>query len=198
MSIKVIVSTILIAVCLITHSQSASCKGRVIFPDDVLDIAVHGQPDLSVVTRVSSDGKISFPLLGILNVAGKTARELEKEMEELLDKDYIVNPDVVVLTTDYHIDNIYIMGEVENPQAINLNRNKATTILEAISMAGGFTNIANKNKIQIMRTVADGTKKIMIVKLYNILRNKQNGKEEGDAKTALQPGDIIIVAERKF
>ncbi len=186
------------AICLIIEAQTVPCEAWEIEPEDVLEITVYAHDDLSITTRVSADSEISFPLLGTISVIGKTVRELENEIEVLLDKDYIVNPHVVILTKEYHPNKVYVMGEVKEPQAIDLTKNKAYTILEVISMAGGFTDKANKNKIQIVRTSADGTKKNIIVKLTNIIKGTKMGRVNGASKTSIKSGDVIIVSERRF
>ncbi len=164
----------------------------------MLEINVYGHEDLSIVTRVSSEGEISYPLLGTLKVVGKTVRELEKNIQLLLDKDYIVNPHVVVFTKEYHLNIVSVMGEVKKPTTIDLNNNKVTTVLEAISMAGGFSETANKNKIQIIRTSPDGTKEYFTVKLDSLIKKLKSGKAEVDDKLSLKPGDVIMVSGRIF
>ncbi len=196
-SFKLSVTAVFIVVCMIINSQFVPCEAREIVPEDVLEITVCEHNDLSITTRVSSNGYISFPLLGSLNVSGMTVRELEKEIEELLDKDYIVNPHVVVLTTEFSSKLVYIMGEVKMPQAIDLTRNKGTTILEAITMAGGFTDKANRNKIKIIRTTADGTKENIKVKFSSIIKGPKNDHGDRD-DTGIKPGDVIIISQRKF
>ncbi len=196
MSIKLSLTAIFITLCLTIQSEFIPCEAKEIAPEDVLEITVHGHNDLSVTTRVSSEGEISYPLLGTLKVVGKTVRELEKEIQVLLDRDYIITPHVVVFTKEYHINIISVMGEVKKPTTIDLNKNKVTTILEAISIAGGFSGIANKNKIQIIRTTPDGTKEYISVKLNSLIRKHKSGKVEIEDKTAIKPGDIIIVSKR--
>ncbi len=164
----------------------------------MLEINVYGHDDLSITTRVSSEGEISYPLLGTLKVVGKTVRELEKNIQLLLDKDYIVNPHVVVFTKEYHLNIVSVMGEVKKPTTIDLNNNKVTTVLEAISMAGGFSETANKNKIQIIRTSPDGTKEYFTVKLDSLIKKLKSGKAEVDDKLSLKPGDVIMVSGRIF
>jgi len=194
---KLNVTAVFIVVCMIIQSQFVPCEAREIEPEDVLEITVYEHNDLSITTRVSSDGYISFPLLGSLNVAGMTVRELEKEIEELLDNDYIVNSHVVVLTTEFRSKLVYVMGEVKKPQAIDLARNNVTTILEAITMAGGFTDTANRNKIKIIRTTADGTKENIKVKLSSIIKGPKNDRGDRD-DTGIKAGDVIIISERRF
>ncbi len=195
---KLSITFIFITLCLIIQSEYVQCEGREIVPEDVLEINVYGHDDLSITTRVSSEGEISYPLLGTLKVVGKTVRELEKDIQLLLDKDYIVNPHVVVFTKEYHLNIVSVMGEVKKPTTIDLNNNKVTTVLEAISMAGGFSETANKNKIQIIRTSPDGTKEYFTVKLDSLIKKLKSGKAEVDDKLSLKPGDVIMVSGRIF
>ncbi len=198
MPMKLNITIVFIFLCLLIQSEYGPCEGREIVPDDVLEINVYGHDDLTITTRVSSEGEISYPLLGALKVVGKTVRELEKEIQALLDRDYIVNPHVVVFTKEYHINIVSVMGEVKKPTTIDLNKNKVTTILEAISMAGGFSDTANKNKIQIIRTAPDGTKEYITVKLDTLIKKLKNGKVGAEDKSTLTPGDVIMVSERIF
>ena len=178
-------------------SQLTLCEGRQIAPEDTLEFTVYEHEDLSITTRVSSDGYISFPLLGRIHVEGMTVRKLEKKIAELLDKDYIVEPQVVVFTREYRAKYVYIMGEVNKPQAIDLFEKKVTTVLEAISIAGGFTDTANLNKIVIIRKKADGTKETIKIKLSTITKKGRNVNKKG-GNIKLESGDIILVSQRVF
>ena len=198
MSIKLYLTAIFITLCLIIQSECIPCEAKEIAPEDVLEITVLGNEDLSITTRVSSEGEILYPYLGTLKVAGKTARELEKEIQVLLERDYLHEPYVVVFTKEYHINIISVMGEVEKPKTIDLNKYKVTTIFEAISMAGGFSDKANKDNIQIIRITPSGTKEYITVKLNSLISKLKSGKVEIEDKTAIKPGDIIIVSERFF
>ncbi len=195
---KLSCTTIFVFMCMIALSVCVPCEGREIVPEDVLEINVYGHNDLSITTRVSSEGEISYPLLGILRVEGMTVRELEKNIQVLLDKDYIVNPHVVVFTKEFHLNIISVMGEVKKPTTIDLNKNKVSTILEAISMAGGFSDTANKNKIQIIRATPDGSKEYITVKLDSLIKKLKSGKTELEDRLSLKPGDVVMVSGRIF
>jgi Periplasmic protein involved in polysaccharide export len=168
----------LLALCLLIRSAFLLCEAREIAPEDVLEINVYGHDDLSITTRVSSEGEISYSLLGTLKVAGMKVRELEKEIQALLGRDYIVNPHVVVFTKEYHLNSVSVMGAVKKPTTIDLNKNKVTTILEAISMAEGFSDVANKNKIQIIRIAPDGTREYITVKMDKLIKKLKSGEWE--------------------
>ena len=199
MSLKLNIITVFSIACIFYMSQDAQCEGLRISPEDVLEITVYVHDDLSVTTRVSTDGHISFPLIGSIYVEEMTVRELEKRIAVLLDKDYIVDPHVAVFTREYRAKFVYVMGEVTKPQAIDLSEKKGTgtTILEAITTAGGFIDEANRNKIFVIRATADGAKETIRVRLSTIIRKGRNdNKEKVDIN--LKPGDIVVVSERRF
>lgn len=196
---KLSLTVLFFLLCAIFQSQNVLCEHQLITPEDVLEITVYEHDDLSITTRVSSDGYISFPLLGSLRVAGMTVRELEEKIARLLDRDYIVDPQVTVFTQMYRVsfDFVYVMGEVNHPQSIDLSEKKVTTLLEAISTAGGFTDEANKEKITIIRTNTDGTQKTIKIKLSDITKKIERGNMM-DRDLSIQPGDVILVSQRIF
>lgn len=160
-------------------------------PENVLQIDVYYGRDKNMErkVRVSSRGYITFPLLGEVEVSGLTVAGLEKRLTELLEKDYLVNPQVSVFIEEY--STISILGQVEKPGSYEIKGK--LSVVEAISLAGGFTKIAASNSVRVMRTNSDGSKETIIVKVSDII-NK--GKEENDIQ--LQPGDIVTVPESFF
>ena len=113
--------------------------------EDVIQITVYGQPDLSITVKVSPDGYIPFPLLGRIKAEGFTGRELEKDVEKRLLKDYLNNPQVSILIKEYRSRKIYVLGGVANPGMYELT--KGITLLEALSMAGGLSNNAARHAV---------------------------------------------------
>ena len=113
--------------------------------EDVIQITVYDQPDLSITVKVSPDGYIPFPLLGRIKVGGYTGRELEKEVENKLLTDYLKNPQVSILIKEYRSRKIYVLGGVANPGMYELT--KAITLLEALSRAGGLSNSAARHAV---------------------------------------------------
>ena len=158
-------------------------KDYLINSQDVLEVKVYEEEDLSLTVRVNSDGKIAYPLLGEIEVAGLTVSELEKKLTGLFEKDYLVNPHVNVFVKEF--SSIYIYGEIKKPGAYSLKGR--LTLVEAISLAGGFTLIASPRRVKILRFI-NGEEKIIRVNVNRII--KKNRKNE-DVK--LMPRDIIIV-----
>ncbi|MCX5680905.1 MAG: polysaccharide export protein [Candidatus Omnitrophica bacterium] len=164
----------------------------IIGPENVLQIDVYyGKPDdkISQKVRVSSDGQITFPLLGEVQVSGLTVSELEKKLTDLLEKDYLVNPQVTVFIEEY--SNVSILGEVDKPGSYPIKGKM--TVVELISAAGGFTKIASPNEVKVIRTMSDGTKQETRVRVYNIMRR---GNQKDDIQ--LQSGDVVVVPESLF
>ena len=113
--------------------------------EDVIQITVYDQPDLSITVKVSPDGYIPFPLLGRIKAEGYTGMELEKEVEKRLLLDYLNNPQVSILIKEYRSRKIYVLGGVAKPGIYELTR--TITLLEAISRAGGLSNNAARHAV---------------------------------------------------
>lgn len=115
-------------------------KNYVIGAEDILHITVWGHNDLTRVVTVSADGYLSFPLIGLIEAGGLTVRSLEEKLAKILDKDYIVDPQVSVTVQEFRSKRVFILGEVIKPGAYYLSKND--TLLEIISKAGGVTDNA--------------------------------------------------------
>lgn len=159
---------------------------------DVITITVHNQPDLTTKTRVTADGSISFPLLGKVQAQGLTVQELEQKIKTLLEKDYLVNAQVLVFIEEYHARQVSVMGEVKNPGKYEMPGEKDLTLMQAIAMAGGFTKHADVTKTKIMR-MEDGKKKNIIINAKDI-----TDKGEKDKDAVLKPEDIVFAPESFF
>jgi len=105
-------------------------------PEDLLEISVFEEEKLNKTVRVSSQGNISIPLLGILMVKGLTANELEKEIRDLLSEKYLQDPHVGVFIKEYRSQRISVIGAVEKPGVFEVTGQK--TILDMLTMAGGL------------------------------------------------------------
>jgi len=163
---------------------------------DVLDITAFEEPDLSLKLKVAQNGTISFPLLGEVKVAGLTAYEVQKKLDNLLkDGEFLVNPRMSVrldieLMKLYNDKEIFVMGEVENKGPITI-LGKYITTLEAVNKAGGFTEFAAPNRTSIIR-IEDGKEKTILVDLNKVK------KGEKDLDIMLRAGDVVVVPEARF
>lgn len=155
-------------------------------PEDVLEITVWRNVDLSKTVTVRPDGKISLPLIGDVSAVGKTTVQLADEISGKL-KEYKENPQVTILVKEVNSYAIYVLGEVAHPGKFPLK--SKTTLLQAVTVAGGFTATAARNKIVVFRFAKDGTSQIKIKASYDdiVLREGSNQNIE------LKPGDQIVV-----
>ncbi len=126
-------------------------------PEDVLEIAVWKNQDLTKTVAIRPDGLISIPIVGDMQAAGLSANELAQRIAERL-RQFVQNPAVSVNVKELNSYSIYVTGEVARPGKFQLK--SYVTALQAISMAGGFTEYAKKNKIQVVRTTSNGNHKI--------------------------------------
>lgn len=161
-------------------------------PQDVLNITVHEQPDLTTKSRVTADGFITFPLLGKVEVKGISVQELEMNLKLALEKDYLVNAQVLVFIEEYHPRQISVMGEVKNPGKYEMPGEKDFSLMQAIAMSGGFTKHADIAATRIMR-IENGEKKVIQINVKLITE-----KGEKDKDVTLLPEDIVFVPESFF
>lgn len=155
-------------------------------PSDVFDIRVFGEPDLSNTYRVASDGSIDFPLIGRILVRGKSATDLAEEIRHKLEK-FIKQPQVSVLLKESNSKRITINGQVQHPGTIAYV--DQMTISQAISMAGGMTAMAARDRTLVIRTRNGKTQTTRVN-----MKSVANGSET----YYLMPGDEIFVPERIF
>jgi polysaccharide biosynthesis/export protein len=156
----------------------------IIGAQDVLDISVWKEAELTRTVPVRPDGKISMPLLNDVQAAGLTPTQLADQITMNLKK-FVTDPQVTVIVTEINSQRVYILGEVTRPGAYPLL--PQMTLLQALSSAGGFTQFANQKKIYLLR--------------------QENGKQErhpfnyrdavkginSDQNLILKAGDQIVV-----
>lgn len=157
----------------------------VIQPDDVLDVTVWKQPDLSFRgLPVRPDGKISLPLINDIQAAGLTAMQLSAAIAHQL-KQYLVDPQVTVVVSAVNSQRYYMLGEVPRPGVFPLL--PGMTALQAISAAGGFTQFANTKKIYVLRQV--NGKQVKLPFDYKAVLNGTDLQEN----VRLKPNDTIVI-----
>ncbi|MEJ2102792.1 MAG: polysaccharide biosynthesis/export family protein, partial [Desulfobacterales bacterium] len=138
------------------ESAAAAPDEYIIGPEDVLQIHVWKQSDLSVTVPVRSDGKISTPLINDIQASGLTPAQLRENIAERLMK-FIDEPTVSVIVTEINSLKISVSGNVNSPGIFKIS--DKISLVDAISLAGGVTRLAESKKIRIIR-VTDNAKKI--------------------------------------
>ena len=157
----------------------------VIGNDDLLSINVWKEPDLTRSIPVRLDGRISLPLVGELQAAGRTPLQLEQDISSRL-RSYIAQPEVTVIVQEIKSKNFNILGQVVKPGSYSLTG--ASTVLDAISDAGGLKEFAKQKHIYILRHAAPAGESRIAFNYKEVIKGKnpqQNIK--------LEPGDTIGV-----
>jgi protein involved in polysaccharide export with SLBB domain len=156
--------------------------------DDVFDIRVVGENEISGSYRVGADGTIDFPYIGRLTVLGMRPNEVQEEVTKRLRAGYYRNPQVAVLVKEWNSRKLVVLGKVQKPGPVSYF--PKMTIVDAIAAAGGFADTAAKNSVR--------------------LRREQKGKVETRnypvadisegrfPNVVMLPGDVIVVEERLF
>ncbi|WP_454063065.1 polysaccharide biosynthesis/export family protein [Candidatus Nitrospira salsa] len=164
-------------------------EGFLLGPEDVLDVVVWKNEDLSKEVVIRPDGKVSLPLIGDVPAAGLTADQLAEEIEERY-KAFKENPAVSVNVIEVNSYYVFVVGEVNSPGKLQMK--SYTTILQAVSLAGGFTQFASQNDIRIIRNVLNGDGKVKELRIP--VRYDDLISDDGAAyNVTLQSGDTIVV-----
>lgn len=145
---------------------------------DSIRIHVYGEPDLTFDNQlIGQSGRISYPFLGELRVAGSTVNELQELLVATLKPDYLVDPRISVGVVKYR--QFFVNGEVKRPGGVDFQ--PGLTLRKAISLAGGFTERANRKKVLVIANA-----------------DPERQEKEVDLAYPVQPGDIFTVRDTFF
>ncbi|WP_353295734.1 polysaccharide biosynthesis/export family protein [Thalassolituus maritimus] len=150
---------------------------------DFISISVYGEDDLSIDVRIGSSGSISYPLLGDVWVLGLTTKQLETKLVNGLKGPFLIDPSVTVSMLEYRP--FYVNGEVKRPGSYAFH--PGLTVDRAISIAGGFTERASKNKIFVERSSSSTTGSF-----------DEQDKNSVSLKDTVMPGDVLTIEQSFF
>ena len=160
-------------------------------PGDTVAITVFREPDLASQQRLSKDGTVNLPLLKVVKLSGKTTNEAADYVASLLDKRFVLHPQVSVSIVDYSKVKFTILGQVASPGSFDIPAEQSIDILGAIARAGGFTRIANPSNVVVRRTTA-GQQESYKVDVKRLMNDKNS------SRFLIQANDTISVGERFF
>ena len=165
--------------------RAVTVEASVLGPGDVFEVTVYQEKELSGTYRVTPDGRIDFPLLGLIPVEGMTPAALAERIRDGLRQGYLRNPSVNVFVKEFNSKKIFVLGEVQKPGTFRYE--ESMNIVQAITLAGGFSSRASRNGTVVTR-VEGTTEKRIGVPVEDI--------SEGQAPNfLLLPGDIVFVPE---
>lgn len=169
--------------------EAPSESPYIIGAQNLLQIKIFGEASVNPLYRIDEEGYIRHALAGRVKLGGLTVSEAERLMEQKLSGDYIINPQVNIFVLEY--SDFSILGEVRKPG--NYELSGRVSIIRAISMAGGFTPIANQRGVQIIRKNTDGSESKISVDTTRIT-------QRGDlsAEVDLQADDVVVVPKSFF
>lgn len=156
----------------------------VIQPNDILEIFVWKELELTRKVLVRPDGRISFPLVQDLQAAGVSPGELKEQIENRL-KEYLSAPNVTVIVDSIQSYKVFVVGKVQKPGGIVTE--KPITVLQALSIAGGFQDYAKESELTVVRT--SGTQNFVFQFSYpDVIRGKKP-----EQNILLRSGDVVVV-----
>ena len=174
---------------------SSAAASYVVGPGDILEVTVLDQAEVSRSTTVQPDGRFTMPLLGEIEVAGKTVAEIQKFITDALSKDFLVNPRVEVRVREYASQFALVLGEIMNPGRRALRG--GTRLIDVLIESGGFRPGAS-GEILVQRT--DGTfpagEKSIRFRLGNTMGMTE--KDRMNAELPIRNGDVITAAPKYF
>jgi polysaccharide export outer membrane protein len=157
----------------------------VIGPADLLAINVWKEAEISRSIPVRSDGRISLPLIGEVQAAGRTPRQLQEELAKKL-SGFISEPDVTVIVQEIHSQKFNVLGQVGHAGTFLLT--DSTTVLDAIALAGGFRDFAKQKAIYILRQNPDGTQSRLAFNYKDVVKGKNI-----EQNIKLLPKDTVVI-----
>lgn len=169
---------------------AAAAMDYVLQPSDLLNVQVFQEENLKRDVRVSQELSITLPLIGKVDLRGKSLRQAEDLIRELYDRDYLVNPQVNVVVIEYAKRSVNVIGSVNQPGAVLFPQEQGLTLLDAISRAGGFSRLANRSQVKLTRTNSDGKTDTYIINADDLIKGNSSNSWQ------LLANDIIFVPER--
>jgi polysaccharide export outer membrane protein len=154
---------------------------------DIIQVDVFQEPGMTTRQRVQGDGTISVGLIGRVRVLGESVEQAADRISKLLDKKYLINPQVNVTVLAYSPRRFTVWGQVQRPGSYVIPPEQQVSLPEAIAMAGGNSNIGNLRKVFVSRKKDGGVKRIRIDALSPTAQYFD-----------VREGDVIFVTETIF
>lgn len=174
-------------------SEKKKSGDYVLQPQDVLRVFVFQHDDINKQTdsvSISKENTITLPLIRTVNLKGKTVRQTEELIRSAYDKDFLVNPQVSVMVLKYAERSVNVIGQVNNPGRIQFPQERGLSIVDAITLAGGHTRLADLKKVKLTRVGANGESDVQEINVDSM--TKSGGKET----VMLEKDDVILIPER--
>ena len=163
----------------------------VLRPNDEILMTVYQEDDLKSKTIIDVDGMVMLPLLGQVKIGGMTLGQATAQIQQLYNRDYLVNPQVNLIVEKFAARRFAVLGQVQKPGSFDFPQNEPVNLLEAIAISGGYTRLGAPAKVSVRR-VENGSPKIYRLDADAIAKDQKKKPFE------ILPNDIITVGERTF
>ncbi len=184
-----VLSFVLLASLARTHAYEPNLQAIAV--DDLVEVKVYQEEDLTTRARVSKEGTINVPLVGVVAIAGKSPQAAGEVIRKRLAERFLLNPQVNLAVTEYARKLFTVLGQVQRAGTYRFPDHEMLNVIQAIGMAGGYTRIADSTRVTLKRRVA-GKETVLT------LDARKMARKASSEPVALQSGDIITVAERLF
>jgi polysaccharide export outer membrane protein len=174
-------------------AENATKADYILGPQDVIKVQVFQEEDINKqgeALSISQESTVTLPLIGTISLKGKSVRQAEEMIRAMYDKDYIVNPQVSITVMKYTERSVNVVGSVTNQGRVQFPQERGLTIVDAISLAGGQTRLADLKHVKLTRKNSAGDTEVTIVDVDAMV------KTSGRDAVPLQPDDVIFVPER--
>ncbi len=172
-------------------AESGIAPGHILAPHEVVEIKVFQEPDLDTTIRIPGDGRITFPLLGEIAIAGKTVQEATRLIRDRLEARFLVNPQVRISVMEEAKRLFTVIGQVQRPGTYRFPERQTLDLIQVIGIAGGYTRLAHAGRITVKRRV-DGKETVIRVD------GKRLASDEKAVPFPIEADDVITVGERLF
>jgi protein involved in polysaccharide export with SLBB domain len=170
-----------------------SQPSHVLLPGELIQIKVFQEPDLDTAVRIPGDGRVNFPLIGDVALAGQSVQQATRVIRDRLQARFLVNPQVSIAVLEPAKRLFTVLGQVQRPGTYRFpaTEQQNLDLLQVIGIAGGYTRLADSGRIIVKRRI-DGSEKIFR------LDGKRLARGESGEPFSIISGDVITVGERIF
>ena len=172
-------------------AEPGVAPGHILAPNELVEIKVFQEPELDTTIRIPADGRIAFPLVGEIAIAGKSVQQATRLIRDRLEARFLVNPQVRIVVLEEARRLFTVIGQVQRPGTYRFPERQTLDIIQVIGIAGGYTRLANAGNITVKRR-ASGKETVFRVD------GKRLARDEKAPTFPVESGDIITVGERLF
>jgi polysaccharide export outer membrane protein len=170
--------------------ERGASSDYVLQPLDLLKVVVFQEPDLEREVRISQEYSINLPLIGSVNLTGKTVRQAEEMVRARYDADFLKNPQISIRVLEYTPRTVQVLGAVNQAGTITFTPEKQMSIVEALARAGGHSRLADLKKVRLTRQLGEGRTETFTINVDEVMKGVTS------EPWLLQKDDVIVVPER--